>query len=227
MTTDTPPAGLPLRERKKWRTRHTLVGTALRLFRQHGFAEVTLDRLCAEAEVSKRTFFRYFASKEDVALHAEAELQEAFARRLAAAAAEGPLLGVLRASLIAAIEEQSSSWEERFIAGRYLAARTPGLRDHSTLSWYAAQSRVVEALEERLGADGREDVRLRMLGEFALAAWRCGVRNWVASRGHGHGNRPGHGGRPELVRRIEEAFDALPAAVALTADTVHRPPPAL
>jgi AcrR family transcriptional regulator len=61
-----PPAGL--RERKKQRTHAELQRAALKLFTKHGFDQVTIDDICAAAEVSKTTFYRYFDAKEDVLL---------------------------------------------------------------------------------------------------------------------------------------------------------------
>lgn len=205
---------LPLRERKKRRVRRTLSDTALRLFLSEGFQETTLERLVDEAEVSMRTFFRYFPSKEHVALAAEGELWEALVADLCRREIHGTLLGVLRESMLDSIRDMGEDWERRFIATRGLAARTPVLRDFSELSSIRVQRQLVEVLEEKLGIDGREDVRLRLVGEFALSAWRCGAKNWVRG-GRKHGK--GRGGRTELIRRVAEAFDAIPASLTMTA----------
>jgi AcrR family transcriptional regulator len=55
-----------LRERKRARTRQALVGAAAELFEHRGYQRTTIADIAAAADISTRTFFGYFASKEDV-----------------------------------------------------------------------------------------------------------------------------------------------------------------
>lgn len=54
-----------LRERKKYETRQELMHCALDLFTRHGFEQVTVEQIAEQANVSTRTFFRYFSTKAD------------------------------------------------------------------------------------------------------------------------------------------------------------------
>ncbi|WP_428240790.1 TetR/AcrR family transcriptional regulator [Gynuella sp.] len=210
---------LPLRERKKLRTRRALTNTALELFTEKGFAATTLDELVDRVDISKRTFFRYFASKEDVAIATEAEFWEAYIDEVHDRDVQGQLLTFLKETLLTTLRSMDQDWDRRFFQTRKIVAYASSsvLYDYSELASLRAQRQLIDVLGDKIGIDSREDVRFRMLGEFVLGAWRCGASNWVAGRGAGAQGIRGHGGRDMLIRRVEEAFDAIPKTLSLTA----------
>lgn len=199
-----------LRERKKQRTRQDLADSALRLFNQQGYDATTLDELVESVQVSKRTFFRYFGSKEAVALAAEAELWDAYLDAVDRRAPDGQTLVTLRDALVEATGTLPGDWPERLFSTRALMGRTPELRAASMMLAAQTQDRLIATLAPRLGIDAK-DLRLRLAVEIALGAYRCGAKDWISDRKRG--------GRKVLADRIRAAFDAVPGATGLTGPT--------
>jgi len=104
-----------LRERKRQRTHDAVSSAAIALFLAHGFDQVSVADVAAAAEISKPTLFRYFRSKEDLALHRIADHQGESARVVRQRPADQTPLAALH---------------EHFLDG--LARRDPvtGLNDH-------------------------------------------------------------------------------------------------
>jgi AcrR family transcriptional regulator len=87
-----------LRERKRLRTRRALVDAAAELFDSKGYDETTVAEIAAAAEVSTRTFFSYFASKEEILFpDSESRVQASLAAIAARGSADRPADVLLRA----------------------------------------------------------------------------------------------------------------------------------
>src|SRR5258705_8249651 len=101
-----------LRERKKQRTRETIANAARRLFAERGYHATTLPDIAEAADVSTRTIFAYFASKEDI-LFSEFPLMKA---ALADALAERPegedALETVRKFILATVGRKKSELDE-------------------------------------------------------------------------------------------------------------------
>ncbi|WP_431947138.1 TetR/AcrR family transcriptional regulator [Actinacidiphila sp. bgisy167] len=127
-----------LRERKKRRTRDALIRAAIELFVVKGYERTTVDEIAAEVEVSQRTFFRYFAGKEEVALALEDIVEAAFVGAVAERPAGEAPFEALRAAL-------NESWHS---IGAVIAAVVP-------LPTYMAMYRVIESTPTLLSAQMR------------------------------------------------------------------------
>src|SRR3954463_10622699 len=79
-----------LRQRKKAQTRAALWNTAIELFVEHGFDNVSVTQIAAAAEVSKMTFFNYFPTKEDLVIGPMAEHTNELAETVRARVAGEP-----------------------------------------------------------------------------------------------------------------------------------------
>jgi AcrR family transcriptional regulator len=109
-----PPLGL--RERKKAKTRAAIQHEALRLFREQGYEETTIEQIAEAAEVSESTFYRYFPTKDDVVLWDEFDplLIEAFRQQPREASPIQAMRGAFRAVFEGLTSEQWDEQRQRF-----------------------------------------------------------------------------------------------------------------
>jgi AcrR family transcriptional regulator len=101
-----------------------LEATALRLFEERGFSNVTVDDIAAETGISARTFYRYFPTKEDVLLVRIDRRAEALRAALTGRPVGEPLLHSVRVALEEAISAEDTDLLRRWIA---INQATPGV----------------------------------------------------------------------------------------------------
>jgi AcrR family transcriptional regulator len=157
-----------LRERKKQRTRSMLIDAAVQLCDRQGYDGTTVDQIAAIADVSPRTFSRYFATKDSVILALIDDMVDVIAAQLAQQPPELAELEALLAAHIAMIRASMTAAEDGFTTARLkMVARivnsSPGLR--LAASEFRTHA-VTHVLAKRLGVTV-EDRKLRLL----VAVW--------------------------------------------------------
>src|SRR6478752_262391 len=117
------PATLGLRERKKIKTRAAIRAQAMRLFKEQGYNETSIEQIAEAAEVSPSTFFRYFPTKEEVVL--TDDIDPIVLKVLADLPADLPPLQAIRLAVSAVFEHLSPEDMEREVERQQLVYAVP------------------------------------------------------------------------------------------------------
>jgi AcrR family transcriptional regulator len=145
MAAATPSAGL--RERKKRKTRDTIIKVALELFAERGYEQTTIAEIADAAEVSPRTIFAYFPSKEDIVFCDLPESQERLAKALRERPEGTTALDVLR-DFIA----ESLSPDRNDLLRKRILASDETLRRQQRARFAPFEQLIVEAIAHDLHA---------------------------------------------------------------------------
>jgi AcrR family transcriptional regulator len=193
-----------LRERKKAQTRVALTAAAIRLSIERGSPDrVTVEEISEAADVSPRTFFNYFSSKEEAILGVDPERRAQLRSELELRPEDETPIEALRAALHAGSEDFDRN-------GELWAQRLQLVRDHPTLSsGYVAsfadfERGLVEAMAARLGMDPDADLYPALVVSAALTVMRVTVKLWQATPDG-----------PDLTTLLDDAFDQLAAGLRL------------
>jgi AcrR family transcriptional regulator len=196
---------LPLRERKKRKTRGAIQAAGLRLFAEQGYVATTCEQIAAAAEVSPATFYRYFPSKEDIVLSDDYDrlIFELFAERRPGEKLLGTLRRALAAGFSAAYEHDAAVIDERL----RLALTEPALRARIHEERRLSEAMLAEQLAPRMAA-APADFRVRVVAAAIVAALYVAMEQWAA----GADSR-------ELMLLADDALAALDAALGCNPET--------
>jgi AcrR family transcriptional regulator len=163
------------RERKRRQTRERIEQAAMTLFLERGFDATTIEDITEAADVSKRSFFDYFPSKEEVVF----AWQDSFADRLKAAIAARPA----EESSVKAVEQAltatiMASLDQRGLAVGELIQCTPTLKARDQLKYAKLEQKLFEALWARKNNDPAIQMRMRLLAAVVMSAMRVGGELW-------------------------------------------------
>ena len=197
-----------LRERKKLATRRLLRRVALDLVAERGLANVTVEDIAEAADVSPRTFFNYFPSKEAVLFGGSPDRAAGLRERVARQSPGEPALDALR--VVMAQDAEMMAEELRSLGGdpadwlrKIKAARTdPQMRAAHAAQMAMIERAIGEGLAARLGADQETDPYPWVLAAAAVGVVRACTAFWAGSDG-----------RVQLGQLIDQAFQALAAGL--------------
>jgi AcrR family transcriptional regulator len=171
-----------LAERKRQLVRDELSTAALQAFAFQGFEETTIDQITAAVGVSRRTFFRYFKTKEDVIIEFLSAVGHLVPTALAARPAEEPPHGALRQAF-AAILDPYAEHPETSLRLAKLILDTPALRARHLDHQYEWQTALTAEYARRTGHDPVTDLRPAVTVGIALAAFDAAIHRWIRSDG--------------------------------------------
>ncbi|MDX6719989.1 MAG: hypothetical protein QOJ63_2243 [Solirubrobacteraceae bacterium] len=198
MSTSAPPGR---RDRKKAETREALRWAALRLALEHGYEQLTVEAITEAADVSLRTFFNYFTSKDDALLGPDPDRAAALAAGLADRPAGEPPVAALRAVFVQLAEsfaERQPMWQARMELVRANPQLWPQL--HAGFSNF--ERSLAEAVAARTGCDPAVDMYPGVVAAAAVGAMRVAVAQWRAA-----------GESASLADLVVVAFDVLAAGL--------------
>jgi AcrR family transcriptional regulator len=179
---------LQRRERKKRQTRDALVEAALALFIAKGYEQTTIREITDAVDVSERTFFRYFANKEDLALSFAKDHTDALMRELAARPPAEPPLTALRNALhaaIAALNDKTGALagDSVYLSIMKLIEGTPSLLAAHLRYMHDQDGEVARVLAEREGVDLATDLRPRCAAAVFNGLFISANREWRLAGG--------------------------------------------
>lgn len=175
--------GPGLRERHKQTTRQALVDAALRLFDERGYGEVTVEDTCAEADVSPRTFFRYFPAKEQILAVPITALLDLLRDVLHQQPADQPVWPSLATALRTAVVGVEDDRDAFLRAGRVIR-QAPSALASSARALMEWELTVRDEITQRLGTPAASLTGRLLLG-VAMVALRAALDQWSESGGAG------------------------------------------
>lgn len=189
-----PPDGL--RAQKRQQTQQRIVDAGIKLFGTRGYEATTLDAIAAEAGISRRTFFHYFKSKDDILL----SMQTGLGDRLVMALAQQPTaLRPLEATRQALREMVAPYAPEELMQVDRLMRSSEAVQARKQASYLQDETMLHKALVARW--PGESAVDLRVLATMTIASVRLTLDRWSAE-----------GGTRPIQNVLEETFAAMDRA---------------
>jgi AcrR family transcriptional regulator len=166
-----------LRDRKKFKTRQMLIATAADLFLKNGFENTTVDEIAEAADISRRTFFRYFATKEAVVFPNHENRLNLFKKLLKDNRDPKSPYRTIRDALMAFAEHYVATASELLIEWKIVTA-SPILIARDVELDYEYEQAIAELLKTYWADGSAADRRANIMAGAIFGAIRANMREW-------------------------------------------------
>ncbi len=166
-----------LRERKKAQARAHVLETAHALFHRKSFDATTVESICREASISKRTFFRYFSDKESLVFGQREERLATFVEFLAEhERVENPFDALRTATRV--FGARYNSKKKRLLAQQRVVLSSPALLARERAIDGDWERAIAQAFSSRSGHSPEDDLWARVLAGAIMGVVRSTVTYW-------------------------------------------------
>lgn len=191
-------SGEGLRERKRRETLRRITEAGTRLFIAHGYEATTLDAIAAEAGISRRTFFHYFKSKDEILLAMQAGLGDLLTAALALESRDQRPIDAVRKALVRISDAYDPG--EMLILDRVMRSSEAVLA-RKQASYVQHEATLFAALRA-LWPEAERETGLRLVAMMSIGALRLSLEAFNREEG-----------RRPIAALLNEAFDALETEV--------------
>lgn len=166
-------SGTRLRARRRQRLANEIELAALRLFAERGVDAVTVDDIARAADISRRTFFRYFASKDDL-LHGNPERQRDIVLEAADSAPGDLAPGALVRRILLALTADFDDHREMLLLRKEIGEKSPKAISQT----HGSHNTLVVTILEVVTARAESDFNARVYVHAGFGAMQAAVRTW-------------------------------------------------
>lgn len=169
------------RERKKQRTREELISAAFELFQEKGFRATTVEEIADAVDVSPRTFFRYFTSKEDVVVASQQEAFGTFMQAFTDRPVDEPVMTAIRRSAVRVVRATETGELDdlkelaidpiRFACTLQMMGEDSKVLGHTLEDNLKKQVHLAEVIGARMGVDVETDMRPLVVASAVTSAF--------------------------------------------------------
>lgn len=171
-----------LREQHKAATRSELARFGVQLFLQQGFANTTIDQIVEPLGIAKRTFFRYFNTKEDLVFAWHEEKTPALVSELnSRPKQETPFKAVCET--LCSMLKTYDAHPDLALAMMRLLKETPALVGRESEKRMIWEQALAAALIEREGEQAMSPLEARIVVGKVMTAWTAALDEWYAGGG--------------------------------------------